>query len=450
MRKRLASLASTVGGPWSMGHRENIIWLARGRARSPGNAGVRPGTPDGMPLAGRPFRPRTFSTLCLASSPPQLATLSSSPPAGGGENAGGRRIRRPPTVDHRRAAVVASGLLFGTIAILFSSTALADSGAPALDLTTGVPAQILGKTMGMAQSLFPFLLILGLALEFFGGSPTAGRDYGGCLFRALVVMMLLAFYGRIFGSLVNMATSFATRIAPQTVWEDFTKAQDAWQRQVFAQKTQADQEAEAAVGGQSLTSKLANMAGLAGGIVGGYFFDSIVALGLLVAEAAHWVLVNLARVLTALLYVLGPLPLVFSIPRASDTGGRWFRIFVTVLTWPILASILLALTLAIGLKSQTAPGASSAFGSVASAMLMAAIAVATPLLAKEFVGGAAHFAHHGWQTAKGHVVSVGDSAKWVFRSDRKQFEKSGKPKASSAGQVAGRGASPGPGPQGAA
>ena len=321
------------------------------------------------------------------------------------------------------APLLALGLLVAPAAF-----AMTGANTSVLDLSTGVPADLLGKTLGLAKGFFTFALVVGLLLEFVGASPTTGRDYGGCVFRALVVVMLLAFYGKIFGSLVNMAEGVANRIAPQTIWQDYTNAQGQWQQKLFSQQSDGDREAQGTVQPpQSLSDRAKKALGLAGGLMGGYLFDSLIALFLLMAEGAHWVLVTFAHILAAMLYVIGPLALVFAIPKASDTGHRWFRIFVTVLTWPIFAALLLALTTAIGLKGMTMSGASTAFGSVCAALLMTAIVLATPVVATHFVGGTTHFVGHGTQALHrytGHVVHGASGharAVWKrFRGDMKE------------------------------
>lgn len=77
-------------------------------------------------------------------------------------------------------------------------------------------------------------------------------------------------------------------------------------------------------------------------------------------QAAIWVMAFLARVLSALYFVLGPLARTASIPKASGTGGRWFRTFVTLLCWPLCSGVLLSLTLGVGRQEVSLRGVSSA------------------------------------------------------------------------------------------
>ncbi|MHB8876861.1 MAG: hypothetical protein ACYC8T_24455 [Myxococcaceae bacterium] len=181
------------------------------------------------------------------------------------------------------------------------------------------------------------------------------------------------------------------------MWERYTRAQSKYQEKLFAQKSEADQRAESILTASGVVDRVASGAGFAGSVLGGYFFDSLIGFALLLGQAVFWVLSALARILGAVLYVLGPLALVFAIPRGSGVGGRWLRTFVTVLTWPIL-SALLTFTLEVGLGTMAEQGFGAQFGAVASGLLLAVIAVATPMLASALVGGGAGFVGAGLQT----------------------------------------------------
>src|SRR5688500_12458794 len=79
----------------------------------------------------------------------------------------------------------------------------ADVGPAVLNLRDGAPAELLGKTMGIAKGLFPLSLVLGLLVEAFGDSPLKQKDYGGVAWRAILVFALLYGYRPIFGSVIN-------------------------------------------------------------------------------------------------------------------------------------------------------------------------------------------------------------------------------------------------------
>jgi len=118
--------------------------------------------------------------------------------------------------------------------------------------------------------------------------------------------------------------------------------------------------------------------------VGGFFYDSLVAFLLLVAEGLIIVMVKLGKVLAALLFCIGPLALVAAIPRPSSTGTKWFGHFVTVLSWPIFTGLLLSIMVAMGSEGAETAGYIAA---VIASLLMGAIALSTPRLAAQVVGG---------------------------------------------------------------
>src|SRR5204863_58261 len=94
----------------------------------------------------------------------------------------------------------------------------------------------------------------------------------------------------------------------------------------------------------------------------------------------------LARVLEVLFFVLGPLALVFSIPRPSDLGARWFRIFVTVVSWPIFSGLILAIVTTMGLKGMYA-GMTGALAAILGAVVLVAPDGASTYLERSVVEG---------------------------------------------------------------
>jgi hypothetical protein len=106
---------------------------------------------------------------------------------------------------------------------------------------------------------------------------------------------------------------------------------------------------------------------------------------MIVGQAAFWVVTELAKVMATLLYALGPLAVVFSIPKTSDSLSRWFRTYVSILAWPVLSAVMLSIIAQAGL--QGLDGASPAFASISTALLMAVCACAVPALASSLVGG---------------------------------------------------------------
>jgi len=116
-------------------------------------------------------------------------------------------------------------------ALLLPALAFANNANSVLvvDFTAGPVAEFLGKTRGIAFGLLGFTLVAGLLVEAFGSGPAAPRDYSGVLFRFVLVLTLLTFYSRIFGSFIGLAEGVANRVAPASVWEKFTAAHDKWQ-----------------------------------------------------------------------------------------------------------------------------------------------------------------------------------------------------------------------------
>ena len=235
------------------------------------------------------------------------------------------------------------------------------------------------KVRHIAWEFFPLALILGLLVEAFGRAPGQGRDLSVVVWRAIIVMFLLLFYVPIFnGLIVNVFDPLADKVTPMSGMGEFLdRAARAAQGMPASTNpgTQLPQPPGATGGGMvnSLTAK-----------VGGLFYDSLVAFLLLVAEGLVIVMVKLGKVLAALLFCIGPLALVAAIPRPSSTGTKWFGHFVTVLSWPIFTGLLLSIMVAMGKEGAETAGYIAA---VIASLLMGAIALSTPRLAAQVVGG---------------------------------------------------------------
>ena len=294
--------------------------------------------------------------------------------------------------------------------LLAPPVAFAANGPAVLDLRSGVPKELLANTLGVAMGLVVPSFLFGLLLEVFGQSPTKPRDYAGYGFRLLVVVVLLKFYGTVFGSVVNFAEGLATRVTPPGVWSSFSAAHAQHFQKLWKQKSAADESAEnaAAKGDNDAAMRHAlESASIGGSILGGVVFDSLIGALVLIGQAAHWVMGFLARVLGILFYVLGPLALVFSIPRASDLAGRWFRMFVTILSWPIFSGLILSIGLSVGAQGMALEGVGTAFASVVTALLLIATAVVTPWLAAALVGGTIkNIAQQGLDAATARLRSI--------------------------------------------
>src|SRR5713226_124768 len=101
--------------------------------------------------------------------------------------------------------------------LLVPGVVFAANGPAVLDLTSGTPKELLGKTLGIAMDLIVPCFLFGLLLEVFGQSPTKPRDYAGYGFRLLVFVVLLKFYGTVFGSVINFTEGLAARVTPPDV-----------------------------------------------------------------------------------------------------------------------------------------------------------------------------------------------------------------------------------------
>ena len=266
--------------------------------------------------------------------------------------------------------------------------------APFVDLSTGAAATMTAATLSVARKYFVFAALLGFLLEAFGKAPTQVRDYGACTWRAVIVLMLLIFYPTIIGSVVNLAGDLAAQVTPPSTVEQLGAQYRERLKTLFgpaaAPATPAPPSGSQAP--QTPSSPFWR-------ITGGLFFDSIVMLLATVGLAITWLMTALAGLLITLFYILGPLALVFAVPRISETGTRWFAELLTFCSWPILSGLLLQITVSLGSTLFYGTG-SGPLATVAGALLMTASAIATPVLASRLVGGSVKSAAaHGAQTA---------------------------------------------------
>ncbi len=238
--------------------------------------------------------------------------------------------------------------------------------------------------LGIARGLFPFMLLLALVVELVFRDPAQPASFRAPLWRAAIVLVLLVrvslpssagsarsttVYGWCVFGLAGLSDSIADSLAPKDLWGQFKAVASKWQQELV----------------QATTSGSASATEAAGAGLGGYIFGALIALAMLVGQAAFWVVTELAKVMATLLYALGPLAVVFSIPKTSDSLSRWFRTYVSILAWPVLSAVMLSIIAQAGL--QGLDGASPAFASIATALLMAVCACAVPALASSLVGG---------------------------------------------------------------
>lgn len=252
--------------------------------------------------------------------------------------------------------------------LLLPSVALAGEMTTALSFA----AQWGASTTGYARALFPALLLVAFVVEIVFRDPATPPSFRHSVWRAAIVLALLSpvgghtLYGTLCGALAGLSDGMAATLAPADPWAEFARVAEQWQ----------DRLAEA---------KRNNEDGAIAAQIGGLVFTTVLSLGLLLGQGAMWVMKTLASVLLILLYALGPLALVFWIPIKSDSLGRWLRTFLTVLTWPVMSAVLLAIITKASLRGLD--GASPAFASIATALLLGVTALAVPVVSSSLVGG---------------------------------------------------------------
>jgi len=267
-----------------------------------------------------------------------------------------------------------------------------------LDLSGGTVGALTLKTLAIAHGFLAFLLVLSVVLELLRG-PVRRKQYLAVVWRTLVVLGLLQAYTFLAGSAVKLCTSLAQVLATEEASAASLQQYQASVVQLFAAAdVSASQSNADARAGRSATHPPVDEFKPAGG-VGGYLFDAVIAVLLLLAEAIHWVFTELSRILIAFLYSIGPLALVLYVP-GFDTPIRWLRSLITVSCWPLVSAVLLNLsTSALNRTTADQSGAGAAFAALASSLLLCSLAFATPKIASVLVGGAGNLIAEGARAA---------------------------------------------------
>ena len=239
----------------------------------------------------------------------------------------------------------------------------------------GVLNDLLGKSLGVARGFLFLSAFLAYAIEAFGRSPTTERDYAAVTWRLVVVLFLLWHYQAVFGGVIGLFDRLEQEVAPQSTWlafvtqvSDMRDALERLSRPGTAPGTAATPEPAAPT--SSLTA---------------WTYEALIACVELVAEALVFLVNWLSRILTATLFVLGPLALVAGIPRVSRTGTRWFLRFVTVASWPVFSGVLLSVLVTLGAQGGRRE---SYLECLVAALVMLVTALSTPALASHVIGGA--------------------------------------------------------------
>lgn len=310
----------------------------------------------------------------------------------------------------RRLVLLGFAALLLPLAAGAAATAAPSTRELVLDFQSPGPMHdLLGKSLGVAKSFLFLAAFLGYALEAFGRSPTAERDFAAVTWRLVAVLFLLWNYQAIFGSVIGLVDRIEREVAPPSTW--------ARLREEMA-RSQASLEALSSRG-QGVP--VAEVGGAAGGpgssaakpsLFTSWVYEALVAVLQLLGEGLVFLIRWMSRILTATLFILGPLALVAGIPRVSSTGARWFHRFVTIASWPIFANVLLAVMVALG-GQGTLHG--SYLEALVASLVLLVTALSTPTLASHVVGGALHnFAASGYGSARSaHREGVAPAARTV-------------------------------------
>lgn len=265
-----------------------------------------------------------------------------------------------------------------------------------VSLGSGLVGTWTGKTLGIATSFVPFLFLVSFAVEAFGKPPSEPKDFGAVVWRCLVVVVLLAFYGAVFGQLYGMLDSVSKSVAPEETWGKLAKAtQDFLADKAKYQMQQTVAEANTSNYAAAL------MAWGTGNVdaIGGLLIDAVVSLILLAGEASFRIVGTFGQVLSLLLYVLGPLAIAASVPRGSDAAMKWLRVFVAVLLWPLISALLVGLLSEYALEALKPQNSyEAAYKSIGFAGILAVTAFAVPVIASALTGAGIGAVSSGWSS----------------------------------------------------
>jgi hypothetical protein len=258
---------------------------------------------------------------------------------------------------------------------------------------SGPMRDLLSKAISVAKSFLFLSTFIAYALEAFGTSPTTERDYGAVTWRLVVVLLLLWNYQSVFGAVIGLMDRLEHDIAPDSTWQGLANEGAAMR----------DSLSDLALHGEAQGPGPASAGDTPAGAqkppaTSSWVYDTLIGCVQLVAEAMVFLVRWMSRILTATLYILGPLALVAAIPRYSSTGTRWFQRFVTIASWPIFSSVLLAVVVALGAQGAAKR---SYLECLVASLVMLVTSLSTPVLASHVVGGAlGNFAMEGFGHAR--------------------------------------------------
>lgn len=280
-------------------------------------------------------------------------------------------------------------------AVAAPAIALAGDAGSTRDLVldferSGVLKDLLAKTLAVGRSFVFLSAFTAYFLEAFGRSPLAERDYGAVTWRVLVVLLLLWNYQAVFGGVIGLLDGVERQVSPASTWKAFVKHSYDMRKALDEVASRGEQPGG---GDGSAEGAVPQPTG-----VTAWAYDALIACVQLLAEAAVFLVNWLSRVLTATLFVIGPLALVAGIPRVSSTGSRWFLRFVTIASWPIFSGILLSVLVTLGAQGAVRR---TYLECLVAALVMLVTAFATPIIASHVIGGALdNAAGRGWGSAR--------------------------------------------------
>jgi hypothetical protein len=256
---------------------------------------------------------------------------------------------------------------------------------------SGVLKDLLGKTLSVARSFVFLAAFLAYLIEAFGKSPVAERDYAAVTWRLVLVLILLWNYQAVFGGVIGLIDGLERRVAPASTWRAFIDEAGDMRK---ALQDVAENGERPTTSADPVASNVASEPSR----LTAWAYDALIACVQLLAEAAVFIVNWLSRILTATLFVIGPLALVAGIPRVSSTGTRWFLRFVTIASWPVFSGVLLSVLVTLGAQGAIRR---TYLECLVAALVMLVTALATPLLASHVIGGALeNAASHGYSAAR--------------------------------------------------
>lgn len=285
------------------------------------------------------------------------------------------------------------------VALVLGLPMMAFAGAGSvldINLGGGLIGAWTGKTLGIAVSFVPFLFLVSFAVEAFGKAPSEPKDFGAVVWRCLLVVVLLAFYGTLFGSLYGMLDGVSRSVAPSETWDKLKAATEAF----LADKATYQMQQTVAEAGSSNWGAAAAAWGTGNvDAIGGVLIDAVVSLILLAGEASFRIVGTFGQVLSLLLYVLGPLAIAASVPRGSDAGMKWLRVFVAVLLWPLISALLVGLLSEYALEALKPQNSyEAAYKSIGLAGILTVTAFAVPVIASALTGAGIGAVSSGWSS----------------------------------------------------